>query len=1092
MVEISATSGNTGQHDQTASRAAAIAAQQKEIALENQRATPPPQSHGFDAAGNRVNDQGQIVQFAGQQTKESYLADRGYGNTGKVIDQAKAEKADFSSIAGVSSTPTSGPKSYELDINEGVGFGEQLQGGKSSVTSKPSSKSIDLFTRDNTTQNQLIEQQNINTKVDNAFTRLSNKDIRDKNLKNENDLKSFFNKGQEQGAEFSFFVGDKKVGEVSGQKTFYSFLKARKEYGDNVSIQETFPSKEKALTESVQKNTDFFQNLPPSYWKSAGKSGFISQNNAGKINNIIDLNVKTSNRENLALLQGSLFSENRGGEIPTKGGVKVIGPQENEVSSFLKFPFAGQKTSTSFIPSTSYSNILQFAPGLPIVDRLAGPASKIWIDIIDKTGVKAGEFKTQVGNKVRTSIGGKAFESAVQYENPKNKPISLEPRRIREEATFRPTNPMREKLPSDIFIRDTTETREPVSARQNIPRNTMFEDVTKETQNKASSIQRDLLTPRTPDTNPPASRNISFFQGRKDPFGRLFTSNQQPLKPIKPRPTNESINLSGKAAGIAPTSFITEPSTTGLSPISRDYFGVQFTGSYPTSYLPPAAGQIGSQGSRVVESDIFYRPARKTRNIELGFGEQPKESVSVRSELIGSRKNLVKENQTIFLSRTQNDLLVPTKKQETRIIEQKPPEEINILGRRGKPPVKSNNPLDITQKPRAEFVEEGRVKPENEVFTSRGKKLRNEYGDILFGDLTKPEGALRSTSKVKSTRAEVNLEPQKDYQTFRYEKSRSTGPFNFGFRLGKPPKEINLTERKDYQDWRFSKFTEKNPPPEKTGNSQFDTLLKKLPTRNTKSAVMPSSLVTDKDVKVGFLRRSSKLVSKKPKEEQKTTGLELKNVGSKQETVLLQKPQLRRRIVTAQDQQQDYGLEFRPVPRSESATSSILGLKSGVLSGQSFKSSSKQDSRYKLSELLTNLGKTTTEPISRNRGKQFPKQTNRESLLFTSKPIFAQITSPKQNVKPFQTTSLQPKSPNLNKQSQSFKFGYTPQQYTPLITTREKPPKTPKVLIFRWTMPKGGKAKTKTGPTGLINLHVTNIFASTFNINVSRNRRVEL
>jgi len=78
-------------------------AQQKaESQARSAQLTGTPQSHGFDTAGNRLNDKGQIVQFANRQAQETFLSDRGVGNNGIILDQAKAENADFSSLAGVS------------------------------------------------------------------------------------------------------------------------------------------------------------------------------------------------------------------------------------------------------------------------------------------------------------------------------------------------------------------------------------------------------------------------------------------------------------------------------------------------------------------------------------------------------------------------------------------------------------------------------------------------------------------------------------------------------------------------------------------------------------------------------------------------------------------------------------------------------------------------------------------------------------------------------------------------------------------------------------------------------------------------------
>lgn len=107
---------SNGGNAQANARAAAAAKGQAETQAQEQRnaqqkaqsqarsaqLTGTPQSHGFDAAGNRLNDKGQIVQFASRQSQETYLSDRGVGNNGIILDQSKAENADFSGLAGIS------------------------------------------------------------------------------------------------------------------------------------------------------------------------------------------------------------------------------------------------------------------------------------------------------------------------------------------------------------------------------------------------------------------------------------------------------------------------------------------------------------------------------------------------------------------------------------------------------------------------------------------------------------------------------------------------------------------------------------------------------------------------------------------------------------------------------------------------------------------------------------------------------------------------------------------------------------------------------------------------------------------------------
>lgn len=998
-------------------------------------------------------------------------------------------------------------------------------GGLTDTKATSSTQSLAFLSRGKPLTEQQKQDQNNSILLGNGLSSLSNQQIAAKNVKSEKEFKSYLTEGEKQGATFSFFVDNKKVGESSGPRTYYDFLSAQQKYGNNVSVSESFPSREKELTGAVQKNTAFYSSLPQSYWDALSKSGYISENNAGKINDVLNLNAKIQNRENLGLLQGTLFSELRGGPISTDKGVKIIGPQDSDVASFLKFPFAGQKVSTSRIRSTSLTDIAVLYPGVPIADRLIDQGW--WLGQTARLQKETGKIATGASNKVINAIGTKAFEEAAIGPR---KPISFEPRGPRQEPTFRNTNPTREKIPSDILSKDTAFGEPPVSARQNNPRNTMFEDVSKETQSKNTKIQNDLLTPRTPDTNPPASRNIPFFAGRQDTFGRLFTQNKSPITTKKTPPSTASV--SGLTSSASPISTVTDTSTTGLSPISSQFFGVQFQGTYPTSYLPPAAGQIGSSAARNVESDIFYRPARKTRNIELPFGEQPRESVSVNQGLIGTRKNLVKENQSIFLSRSQNDLLVPTKKESVKLINEKAPEEVNILGRRGKPPVKGSNPLDITQTPRSEFVERGRIKPENEVFTNRGQKIKNEYGDVLFGDLTKPQGALRSSPKsTKASKPAIDLEPQKEYQQWRFEKRSSEGPFNYGFRIGKEPKEVNLPERQNYQDWRFANFLKKNPQPEKVGesSSRLTDIFNAGQARAARERKLTKPSKTGLDIVEGntrsFFENDNKMFSENKINLGKGIGNLIPKTGGREAMTRTFKkpppPSFTRTFEEPKGNTKEVGGGLLTILKEPKVTKSPQILRKPKPSSTQIVSVSNiQKPRSNLNQImggyLKNLQKTRAKPeqitkarqsqifkesqTQRNKPLQFnifkPVQKQTQSSIFRPiagskqqpKPFFGFIQSPKQGTSPKQSQTFKPVFPNPQQPKQKPVQAQTqpPRIPTKQETTNPKPPKA--LLPFIGSFPKGRRGKKGSGPTGLINLNVNNIFASSLNINVGRNR----
>ena len=1103
-------------------RGSAKEEQVKQSEAEKAFTNPPSKSNASYITGGTPDKT-----FGGVQTKQSQGKNEGWAILAPDQLSRNSPKEE-----AVKASETSKASIFVKDTSK-AGYDTGL-GGLTDRNATSSTSSLAFLSRGKSLTPEEQQDKNNSILLGNGLASLSNQQIKQKNFSSDKEFRDYLHKGTDQGAVFSFFVGDKKVGETSGARSYHDFLEARQKFGNNISVGENFPSREKTLSDAVQKNTAFYSNLPQSYWTALSKEGYFSEKNQGKINEQISLYGKTQSREALASGQGILPAVRFGGVIPTDKGPKVIGPEQNEVASFMKFPFAGQKTSTSFLKSTSYSDILQFYPGVPGLGKAIAPASEAWINLIGRGQTKFGEIKTGLATNVRTSISGKVMEGAINYPKPKPEELSLESRVGRNEPTFRPTNPTRAKLPTNIISKDTAFGETPVSARQNNPRNTFFEDTSKDVQGSLTKSQNDLLKPRTPDTNPPASRNIPFFAGRKDTFGRLFTDNSPAIK-TSTTPANESINVSGLTSGVSPIRTSTDTSTTGLSPTSSQFFGVQFQGSYPSSYLPPAAGQIGSSAARNVESDIFYRPARKSRNIELPFGENPRESVSANQGLISARKNLVKENQSIFLTKSQNDLLVPTKKEQLKIITEKAPEETNILGRRGKPPVKGSSPLDVTQTPRSEFVERGRVRAENEVFTNRGQKIKNEYGDVLFGELTKPQGALRSTPKgTKASKPVIDLEPQKEYQDWRFQKRSSEGPFNYGFRVGKPPKEVNLEERKDYQDWRFANFLKKNPQPEKTGesSSRLTDIFNAGQAREARERKLAKPRQASLDIVEGNTRNFFSSENKMFSETKINLGKGIGNLipksgGREAVTKTFKKPpppSFTRTFEEPKGSTKEVGgglLAILKEPKTVTKSPQILR-KPKPSSTQIVSVSNIQKPRSSLNQIMSgylkNLQKQRAKPEQTTKARQsqifkpLQEQKNKPVQFGIFKPIqkqtqssiFKPTQSPRQQPKPFSGFIQTPKQGTSPKQGQPqiFKPIYptpqTPRQTiiqtptypprNPPYTPPKHPPKLPPpVILFGPTGRKRG-GKNKSGPTGLINLNVNNVFASSLNINVGKNR----
>lgn len=1057
--------------------------------------------------------------------------------------------------------------SWQVNIGESLGFEEGFGGSSTTGSKSGSASSIAVGLTDTKAQkdqqtifesqggskntkplDQVITERINRQELGNAMISLSNKQIADKNLKSEKDLSGYFAKGEKQDAVFTFFSGGKQVGQTSSSRSFHDFLSAQKNNKD-VSIQTTYPEKERALSESVKKNTDFFETLPQSYWDVASRSGSFSQNNVKQINDAFNWNSIHKENQNLAIAQGTQPAFEHGGVIQGKNGLIIIGPRENEASSFLRFPFSGDKTynqilsglgqkpstgksSTTLVPSTSFANVLQFAPGLPIIDKLAGPAGEVWINLISKGGSKLGELKLQTQARTNTKLQEKVLERQ-QFHIKEVEPASFEKPNLRNQEHIRPSNMFRKSLDLDILSKDTTISRKPVSARQNEPRNTMFEDVSKETQARNTKIQNDLLVSVKQKENPPASTNIPFFAGRKDQFGRLFTGNKSPVNTGSTRIQNEQANVQGKVSSASPISINTNPSESGLSPVSREFFGVQFKGTYPSSYLPPSSGFVGTRISKPVEFDIFYSPSK---NIELGTGEPTSNFISESPKNLGPRKNLAKENQQIYFGRLQNDLLVS----KTPIKETKSsdlfPEFTNPLGRKGKPAIQRSYPTENIMS-RAEFVSSRKFSSED-FLTASGKKGSanvKSFGALKPIEKTSsiqilPEEAnplgRRGKSAIKSTsnelilsRAEVveKTRPSYNNEVFSskgqrlsklFGETNAVGVLSRGTKVNAKTKTIDLEPQKNYQDWRFEQWSKKNPTPEPTGNPRIESFFKNLPSRNTKAAVVTNNMFNDKGVKAGFRRTGktiydSKPITKETKSSTITKQGEISNKGSKSETVLINKPLARRRLGTITETKSDYEYEFKPVPSSKSETSLMSGLKLGNFTGlkinQRVGNRQESGSRLKSGSILGSLNKTLE-------GTKVNQRTGTQPKLST-KLFGGQATKQESKLTSKQTTDLISKSKQTSKSTQAQKFTFvSPSRKTSNLTTTAKsfqttgqtykiPPQPPRkkpfdVPIFG-SFTRGGKSRTKHGPTALVNLSVNNIFASSLSINVSKNRRYE-
>jgi len=154
---------------------------------------------------------------------------------------------------------------------------------------------------------------------------------------------------------------------------------------------------------------------------------------------------------------------------------------------------------------------------------------------------------------------------------------------------------------------------------------------------------------------------------------------------------------------------------------------------------------------------------------------------------------------------------------------------------------------------------------------------------------------------------------------------------------------------------------------------------------------------------------------------------------------------------------------------------SIQGV--NLKSGQSSKQSSILDNMTKIG---TNSGQRQS-PKQSNLFKQSNDLTSKSDQTFKSS--FKQ--SSKQDSTQIQSFIFNMPSPQKPTVSQTIKSNFV---YVPRQTTTTKPPK--KIIIPPLFGPFGkkGKGKNKSGPTGLINLNVNNVFSSSLSINVGNNR----
>lgn len=507
----------------------------------------------------------------------------------------------------------------------------------------------------------------------------------------EQSFEDYITSSAKGGGVIDILVNNKVVGEVKGPNALSDILKYESVHpNQQFSVLATYPQREQALTNAVQKEPGTYLKMPKSYWDNLSKGGYLSSNNVNKINNILQLESSIEFRKQVA-------------DVRYKAEINYLYEPENEVASFLRIPYSGskvstpwgnytlaggQKYSTSNIPSTSLANVLQFLPGLG--SGLLGKASIELEKLVTraepsllKTGI---DFKNKINGPIQRKV---LFESPLTNapKNFKKLPVSTEIE-VRNRPTYRSTNPTRTSLPTDIYARDTGEGIRPFSETpsEKLPVNSfnprtgararMIGEENAQTTSAYNKMMNDLLKPKPEEPSPNAPRNLPFFPGRTTTSGKPYTGNLSPIRLFNP--SRESVaNVQTKVAGVAPIRTFTKPDIFVGGKLEGENFQYFYTGNIPKSYLPQASTVYGGI-TEPVSLEFGYNPASK-RNLEysryettranaprqkrvntgliLGNGEIPKEFGSATPDLLGARTNRVRENQQYYLSNLQKGLL---------------------------------------------------------------------------------------------------------------------------------------------------------------------------------------------------------------------------------------------------------------------------------------------------------------------------------------------------------------------------------------------------------------------------------------------------
>lgn len=510
---------------------------------------------------------------------------------------------------------------------------------KSSIPSTPITDENSNISFENgliTLSNKQITEKNNSIELGNGLITLSNKQVAGKNLAQDKAFRDQLHEYENQGGSFEIFLNKNKVKETSGARTYHDILEIQHnaKSTDEVTYSVTYPQKEQALTTAVKNNPEYFLNLPPSYWNTLSKSGFVSEKNIGTITSTLDKQYNADIHSSAIGLirgakkagEGSITIFDSSGmlgihpyEEPRPKGylplnAKTIGEslkqnagnpniqygvtsQENEVASFLKTPFMGKKVSTSTIPSTSFVDVLQFYPALGSGAMLYASRGLEKV-LVEKGAPLIRDISTSFKNKANQEV-----LKRVQPAIPTEPTYDWFPARTR--PTVRNTNPMRTPLPKDIFSKDTftPKPREPGSASPLIP---FTPQTVKETPMKTTGIDT-LRTispiPETEKINPPPS---AFGKSKTDMFGRPYVSGLPAIRTTSSF-SNEAVNVQPFATGNAPIKTDTGKPSLFTSKTTGENNQYLYLGRHP-EYLVPGytTSPVKPSGVKI---EYGYNPA---------------------------------------------------------------------------------------------------------------------------------------------------------------------------------------------------------------------------------------------------------------------------------------------------------------------------------------------------------------------------------------------------------------------------------------------------------------------------------------------------